>query len=153
MCGKTPAFGIDRPESKANYSTDNAAACCTTCNMMKHVLPLAKFYQHIFRIHNWTAFHVLQDVGSEVITCAGKKESIMLSARKSLNGPIEMVFSSASSAEMIAGGCQKMYAKHARQGSQYRQYYWTVIDKATYKAFTCGVHHATEFIKRCRSLL
>lgn len=54
--GKAPASGpyvytgIDRIDNDVGYATDNACACCSTCNMMKRSLGLTEFKAAVSRI-------------------------------------------------------------------------------------------------------
>jgi hypothetical protein len=51
-CG-TPinTIGIDRPDSKKEYSIYNSVPCCNLCNMMKRTLPVMDFLTHIQKVY------------------------------------------------------------------------------------------------------
>ena len=53
-CGDKPEIiGIDRQDNSIGYSYENSVSCCKTCNMMKHVLSITEFLDHIKRINNY----------------------------------------------------------------------------------------------------
>lgn len=49
-CGSEDKIGIDRVDSKLEYTKDNTVSCCYTCNIMKHTHSTQFFLSHIERI-------------------------------------------------------------------------------------------------------
>lgn len=45
--------GIDRIDSKKEYTVENCVPCCTTCNYMKRNLSYEDFIYHIKKIYNF----------------------------------------------------------------------------------------------------
>lgn len=51
-CGSEGKMGIDRIDSKLEYTQDNTVPCCYICNMMKYTHSTKFFLSHIERIIN-----------------------------------------------------------------------------------------------------
>lgn len=51
-CGKSGADGIDRIDSKKDYTIDNVVPCCKICNMMKNKFTLDTFLRQIDKIYH-----------------------------------------------------------------------------------------------------
>jgi len=51
-CGQPHANGIDRIDSKRDYSLDNVVPCCGICNVMKNKFSLNVFLDKVNRIYN-----------------------------------------------------------------------------------------------------
>jgi hypothetical protein len=47
LCGRSPAFGIDRVDASLGYQEDNVQSCCTSCNYHKKSMSLADFEEHV----------------------------------------------------------------------------------------------------------
>ena len=50
-CGENNAMGIDRIDSKKNYTKDNCVSCCFICNRMKNKYNLSTFLDKINKIY------------------------------------------------------------------------------------------------------
>lgn len=50
-CRKPHADGIDRIDSKKNYSKDNVVPCCGICNIMKNKFSQEVFFSHVKSIY------------------------------------------------------------------------------------------------------
>lgn len=44
--------GIDRLDSRGNYTKDNIAPCCRTCNVAKSTMSVAEFVSWIYAVSN-----------------------------------------------------------------------------------------------------
>jgi len=51
--GGTGRCGIDRTNSKLDYTLDNCVPCCKTCNFLKKDLTLEKFTKHLNKIYKF----------------------------------------------------------------------------------------------------
>lgn len=51
-CGRPHANGIDRVDSKGDYSLENCVPCCSICNIMKNKFDTKTFFEHIKLIYN-----------------------------------------------------------------------------------------------------
>ena len=60
LCGRSPAYGIDREDSDISYTIENSRPCCSDCNYMKKNIPIDDFKQHIIHIHQHTEYHCLK---------------------------------------------------------------------------------------------
>lgn len=54
LCGKQPAFGIDREDSSFPYLEENARPACFPCNYMKSTYPLDRFIMHCCSISRFS---------------------------------------------------------------------------------------------------
>ncbi|KAL6745254.1 hypothetical protein V8C86DRAFT_2984016 [Haematococcus lacustris] len=100
LCGRCPAVGIDRFDSKGVYSPDNVNPCCTTCNIMKQTWSLKEFLAQMAHIyaHTWTK--PLNDVGDVPLTMLGKCARVPV--RVTVEGE-SMIFPSASTLDRLTG--------------------------------------------------
>lgn len=51
-CNCENCMGIDRLDSKKDYSKDNCVSCCTICNRMKNKYDLNTFLDKVYKIYN-----------------------------------------------------------------------------------------------------
>ena len=51
-CGEPNANGIDRIDSKKDYTIDNTVPCCSICNVMKNKFPVNVFLDKVKKIYN-----------------------------------------------------------------------------------------------------
>jgi hypothetical protein len=49
-CGSSESMGLDRVNNNEGYISTNIVSCCSKCNMMKHILPVTDFKNHITKI-------------------------------------------------------------------------------------------------------
>jgi|JI8StandDraft_2_1071088.scaffolds.fasta_scaffold36571_4 hypothetical protein len=49
-CGVPKAWGMDRVDSKGDYTLDNVVPCCVDCNMMKHFISKDAFIEQCKKI-------------------------------------------------------------------------------------------------------
>jgi hypothetical protein len=100
LCGRAPAFGIDRVDPDGDYTASNCMPCCTPCNYMKKDAALAAFLGHLDRVHGMTSSWVIGDVSElAIVTCAGNER---LPVAVDVNGGT-LVFPSITTAALIIG--------------------------------------------------
>lgn len=51
-CGDIKLMGVDRENNSIGYSKNNSKPCCKVCNIMKNVLSLEEFKEHIKKIYS-----------------------------------------------------------------------------------------------------
>ena len=51
-CGENLSYGLDRIDSKKDYTVDNVVPCCSTCNIMKNTFSKEVFFDKISKIYN-----------------------------------------------------------------------------------------------------
>lgn len=76
LCGRGPAFGIDRVDSSGGYAEDNCRSCCTSCNYMKKNTPLDRFMGHVSRIYKHTCMWVLGDASFFLHDNSGPRQPV-----------------------------------------------------------------------------
>lgn len=63
LCGRGPALGIDRVDSRFGYLEGNVMPCCSFhCNYMKKDMALADFKEHVTHVHAHTTHWVIGDL-------------------------------------------------------------------------------------------
>ena len=99
MCGRAPAFGIDRIDANGDYTLDNVKSCCSDCNYMKKDLDFQTFINHIAYINNHTRMWLVQDTARPAHDFLGKVRQPVAA----MFGSKELVFPSLSTASVITG--------------------------------------------------
>ena len=76
LCGRAPAFGIDRVDASLGYAEGNCRGCCTMCNYMKKDADLDKFLGHVARIYAHTARWTLGDTTNVLSGITGPRQPV-----------------------------------------------------------------------------
>lgn len=76
LCGRSPAFGIDRVDANIGYEKDNCKPCCTQCNYMKKDWSLQGFLGHIVRIDMHTNMWVIGDTLDKASCIVGDRNPV-----------------------------------------------------------------------------
>lgn len=120
LCGRTPAFGIDRIDSSIGYESSNVRPCCTSCNMMKKDLELDAFKLHVAFINTHCIDKVLEDIMDLPVKFTNDR--VRLPVRATLNDGRRIVFPSERTAKTLLGS--KAFAKMK----------WEVVTPHDYRA-------------------
>jgi hypothetical protein len=101
LCGRAPAFGIDRVDATIGYNEDNCKPCCTRCNYMKKDFPIGEMLTHIMWIHEKTKIWVLRDTSSILKTNASERKPIAPIIQDVIGPRPGVIFPSISTAAKI----------------------------------------------------
>jgi hypothetical protein len=132
LCGRTPAFGIDRVDPRQGYVPDNVQPCCSTyCNYMKKDMALEDFKQHVGYIHAHTKDWVIGDVHELPLSAISGEERRPVAAVDASGNAF--VFPSVLTAAMrtrgTAGGIRRALAG---TGARYHGHAWRNATRGEY---------------------
>lgn len=130
LCGRSPAFGIDRVNPMRNYTPDNCKSCCTLCNYMKKDWFEKVFLAHITRIYNHTSQWVIGDTRNILNCVTGVRKPV---APVDENGNMIIIFPSASCANDRIGGKSRRIEDSIHKGIKYKGYCWKYVNIFEYK--------------------
>jgi hypothetical protein len=132
LCGRAPAFGIDRLDAAKPYTPDNCRSCCTLCNFMKKDWTLSEFLGHVARIYRHTAMWVLSDTANVLSTVNGPRRPVALLGK---NGEPLIAFPSSGCAANVLGFLASAVTSDAvEQGGRPCGLRWREVPVALYKA-------------------
>lgn len=141
LCGRQPAFGIDRIDSSKPYSLDNTKPCCATCNYMKKDLALEDFLEHISHIRAHTCAWVIGNNGRMVQIGKDLRPVGAFDA----SGRLHLACPSVGRAVAIASGVTtQCIDKAINSTTTVGGFFWKSIDVMTYRksSFTSAEVHA-----------
>jgi hypothetical protein len=149
MCGRTPAFGIDREDADGDYTPDNSRPCCADCNFMKKDYKLAELNAHLAHIVRHTRELELVDTPTSALVSFVGKERVPV-AMLDASGVPALVFPSASCAANVLAISKTaiMRAITARQTCCKRL--WRSATPAEYIAQAVHRSDALRMIRACR---
>ena len=143
LCGRGPAFGIDRVDARKSYTIDNCKSCCTLCNYMKKDWTLQEFFGQIARIYRHTAMWTIGDTSNVMNGITGPRQPV---GAYDKTGKEVMVFPSNACAANIIGITEK--ALRLRRESKGMN--WRTVDVKTYKHQYIARDEAMAIIQRMR---
>ena len=149
LCGRTPAFGIDREDSAGDYTPENSRPCCTECNYMKKDLQLDAFRTHVAHVHSHTAAWVLKDAADATLrTCGGiPREPV---GAHDASGNLIIVFPSmTTAARMIACSSQAILKAVDKRGTC-RGCSWARMTPRAYRGQMCSADQVFAAISAMR---
>ncbi len=133
LCGRTPAFGIDRVDPHQGYVPSNVRPCCSSCNYMKKDLQLDDFMAHIAFINKHTKDWTVGDIMDMPIRAFGGHLREPVSVFDNNNTPM-IVFPSKTTASKIIGVCLRTLEKALTSGTKCRGHTWSTVEPRQYRA-------------------
>lgn len=130
LCGRAPAFGIDRVDASGDYTIANSKPCCTNCNYMKKDISLKDFQKHLGYIMYHSDHWTIRDITDE--------HSIALSgdAREPLgvmdNGEIVLIFPSITRTITMFNLSTQSLPNAIKTGSICRNHRWIPASNRMY---------------------
>lgn len=144
LCGRSPAFGIDRVDPKIGYVIDNCKPCCYMCNYMKKDFKLEEFLGHIYRIHSHTSYWIIGDTSD--------KMTFMSTSRNPVK-PIglDIIFPSHYKAELCLGLGKKLIYNRIKNGHKIFGYNWEYCPISEYKRQCISKQDCLDMIRKLRN--
>lgn len=141
LCGRCPAFGIDRVDPKIGYVLENCKPCCYLCNYMKKDYDLEEFLGHIYRIYLHTSYWVIGDT-SDMMT-------FMTSSRKPVKPVgLDIIFPSHYKAELFLDLSKSRIKNSIDNGSKCCGYTWQNCAIPDYKKQCISKQECLDMIRK-----
>ena len=128
LCGRAPAFGIDRVDADGDYTADNSRPCCTDCNYMKKDLALHDFERHVAYIKEHTGTWVLRDFLDAPLKVFGGKAREPVSPEG-----FDVIFPSIATAARLIQAAPTTLEDAVRAGRACRGVRWTRREPREYR--------------------
>jgi hypothetical protein len=120
LCGRSPAFGIDRVDANSTYVKDNCKGCCSQCNYMKKDWELQPFQGHVSRIYNYTKTWVLLDTSDQLVGQNGPRTPISVAF-----DDVQLIFPSIAILDNILGVSKDKIVRVIQKGGIYLGCIWS----------------------------
>ena len=120
LCGRAPAFGIDRVDADGDYTPGNSRPCCTDCNYMKKDVSLLDFKRHVAFIQAHTVAWVIRDVTDAPFKVLGGNVREPVSAEG-----FDVIFPSIATAAKIVRASSSTLEDAVRNSRACRGVKWT----------------------------
>lgn len=148
LCGRAPAFGIDRVDSRQGYTMDNCRSCCTHCNYMKKDWTLEEFLGHMARIsvhtHEFNPSMSPEDFGAASLV-PGERQPVVVT----FDTGERLVFPSICTASTLLGrpDCRTI-ANAIEAGRRYLGMSWSLASNKEFQQQSISQDVALRMVER-----
>jgi hypothetical protein len=148
LCGRAPAFGIDRVDANKDYTIDNSMPCCSECNYAKKDISIIDFEMHLCAIYKHTLQWIIGDVSDRLLLTSNKLERAPI---KATFESTSVIFPSISCASQIIGLNVKVIKAALDGNSDYIGCKWVFVLPREYWLQNMCTEDVINFVRQLRN--